>query len=88
MVSKITIFEPHFDGAQFGPASVGNDHPEETTVEEAEETRGRSRGRTILGLGFVSLALLAGVVAARRIRSGTADTESVEIEHTPEVPAE
>ena len=22
MVSKITIFEPHFDGAQFGPASI------------------------------------------------------------------
>lgn len=22
MVSKITLFEPHFDGAQFGPASL------------------------------------------------------------------
>lgn len=25
MVDKITIFEPHFDGAQFGPASIPGD---------------------------------------------------------------
>lgn len=27
MVSKITILEPHFDGAQFGPASIPGDQP-------------------------------------------------------------
>lgn len=28
MVSKITIFEPHFDGAQFGPAAVELEAPD------------------------------------------------------------
>ena len=71
MVSKITIFEPHFDGAQFGPASLPNDgDTDERTapaVEGAAQSSARSRGRSILvGGAALSIALLIGFVAARR----------------------
>lgn len=36
MVSKITLFEPHFDGAQFGPASIAG--PQSSASSTASET--------------------------------------------------
>lgn len=96
MVSKITIFEPHFDGAQFGPASMGvggdniEEHAEDLIEANAEDliderSPRRSRGRRILGAGVVSAVLLAAVVGARRFRKGARvhDDPAVELEQSP-----
>ncbi len=61
MVDRITILEPHFDGAQFGPRSIGNG-----TAESSERNAG-SRGRMIIGI--VLLLLVIAVLAARRFAS-------------------
>lgn len=88
MVSKITIFEPHFDGAQFGPASLESDEPAvETDVTEDEtatevETRGRSLGRSLMGIVGIGAGLMIGIRIIRRTRSKK--SESVEIEETAE----
>lgn len=64
MVSKITVFEPHFDGAQFGPTSVegltdsGSD-TDETSADEPDESSSRPRtflkGATVFVVMFVVL---------------------------------
>ncbi len=82
MVSKITLFEPHFDGAQIGPAALGIDPSSEEQAGEAEtETSGSGigaaapvfshlpRARTVIGTGMVAAGLLAGVVVWRRFRA-------------------
>jgi len=73
MVTKITLFEPHFDGAQFGPASIpGGDPGDENDSadrEDANQSESRSGGRPIKLAGLAILvALIAGIVA-RRFRS-------------------
>jgi hypothetical protein len=83
MVSKITIFEPHFDDAQFGPSVMDSETASESTepdvrTGDAEGSRGPSAGRTVFVLGAVAAGLLAGLAAVRRARR--ADPESVEIE--------
>lgn len=84
MVSKITIFEPHFDGAQFGPASLPSDEPAvesdapDANVAVESEPRGRSLGRSVLVIGGIVAGLLIGMRAIRRAR--TTEPESVEIE--------
>ena len=88
MVSKITIFEPHFDGAQFGPASLPNDgdtdEPTAPAVEDTAQSTGRSRGRSILvGGAALSIALLIGFVAARRSLQPAG--EAVEDERKPSI---
>jgi len=82
MVDKITIFEPHFDGAQFGP-TIGAEHdePVEATEEMAEEespSSGGSRRRLLLaGLFFV---VIAAAIALRQKMNGDMDIEISEIE--------
>lgn len=81
MVSKITIFEPHFDGAQFGPTSIGDEEsPAEQAPEEIAESepRGRSPGRAMLAVGGITMGLLLGFAALRRARSS--ESEPLEIE--------
>lgn len=84
MVSKITIFEPHFDGAQFGPASLpGDDAAAESPVRDAgvasdSETSGRSVGRRLFLVGALAAGLFLGLRAVRR-QMGR-ETEPVEIE--------
>lgn len=95
MVSKITIFEGHFDGAQFGPASIGaEDEADKASDTEAIEERSPRRpgGRRMLGIGIVSTTLLAVIVVLRRFRNKSRgdDQLSVEIEEAAEqkAPAE
>jgi hypothetical protein len=84
MVSKITIFEPHFDGAQFGPASLPTDEPgvgsetPDADVAVESKSRGRPLGRSVFVIGGIVGGLLIGMRAIRRIR--TTEPESVEIE--------
>ncbi len=89
MVSKITIFEAHLDGAQFGPVSPGQDEKERddsSREDDATETSGgRSRVRiALLGVALVG-SLLAIAVAVRRLRSdsGSDDLDDLEVaKHT------
>lgn len=84
MVSKITIFEPHFDGAQFGPASLPTDEPTvgseapDADVAVESKSRGRSLGGSVLVIGGIVAGLLIGMRAIRR--TWTTEPESVEIE--------
>ncbi len=78
MVSKITILEPHFDGAQFGPASLGEAEPDE---EEEVEAEGGSRARPLVAIGVLVLGVLAAVAARRRL--GGVDTEEVSLSAPP-----
>lgn len=62
MPRKITIFEPHFHDAQFGPTveKQDNDPTEgDTTTDVPTETDSDSSG----GLGFLKYVVVAAVVA-------------------------
>lgn len=77
MVSKITIFEPHFDGAQFGSTTL--DSSESTAQsQEGEDDQSGIRGRTIVGTGSISLGILIVLLVVRRVKIGA--LEDVEIE--------
>jgi len=80
MVSKLTLLEPHFDGAQFGPRSIDGD-----AFGDSKETRGQSprddaeqgeaKSRmTMLIQGLVGFVLLAVVVYAS-LRLAASDDE-------------
>lgn len=77
MVSKITIFEPHFHDAQFGPTvhQTDTEDPEAVaTGEQAdEESTGRSRLAPVLVLAIVAVA---GIAIARRLRGGEAEFDA------------
>ena len=80
MVSKITLFEPHIEGAQFGPASL--DTPgdiakvTEPTVGTGSEVTAESspsrfpKVRAALLVLPLAAAVLGGAMAWRRFRSG------------------
>lgn len=100
MVSKITIFEPHFDGAQFGPRSIGSEEPENASIapdegqmvssdeeDEESQTAGRSRGRMMLGLGLATFFVFLAVALARRGRMEELD-EDFEVSIDEKIPAE
>lgn len=56
---KITLFEPHFEGAQIGPQSLGSDS--DTPEETSEESESGSRIGPLLGvLMIVGLVIGAG----------------------------
>lgn len=87
MVSKITIFEPHFEDVQFSPALTealdddGEDsEPHEEVDSEIDTETGRSRVGRIIGLGIVGAGLLLVGVAVRRLRSD--DAEAIDIDAT------
>lgn len=91
MVSKITIFEPHFDGAQFGPASFeGGESPVEATESDAdvpvpEAARKRRRAWPVFAVAGLAVGLFVGMRALQRIRNAdaNADLEAVEIDEHP-----
>lgn len=66
MVSKITIFEPHFEGAQFGPASIetGRERTDDSERHADDESDSKSRltmfvqGASVFGVLFVVLWIL------------------------------
>lgn len=77
MVSKITIFEPHFDGAQFGPASmagdesdVGPDEQSSANVDHGPEDPSKSRFVTLLQGAIVFVVLFVAMyVTLQRVLS-------------------
>jgi hypothetical protein len=87
MVQKITLFEPHFDGATFGPGTSSSDEPtEESMAEEpiaadADVTEsGGGRGRKILGLVVASVVVSVAVSAIARRLAGDDDFEAIEFD--------
>jgi hypothetical protein len=84
MVSKITVFEPHFDGAQFGPASLpGTEAGVQSAAPDAEmpsesEASGRSVGRPLVLIAAIVAGLFLGLRAVRRRMAS--ETEPVEID--------
>jgi hypothetical protein len=84
MVSKITIFEPHFDGAQFGPASISGEKSEldsaEPVTDEEEGRRGFSPPPTLVIAG-IAVGILIGVKALRS--RATDESELVTNEEQP-----
>ena len=85
MVTKITLFEPHVDGVQIGPASLGLRSSAEPTVSEpkpsrrsavtgAIRSRSRPRVRSILVAGIATGTLLGAVLAWRRFRGHESET--------------
>ncbi|MDZ7850463.1 MAG: hypothetical protein U5K70_06530 [Halodesulfurarchaeum sp.] len=95
MVSKITLFEPHFDGAQIGPASIGADtppdmdlggseHDEHSPVSEPSSSSRRPSTRLVVGIAGVATGLVAGVIAWRRFRIGAKPETDTAAESTDE----
>jgi hypothetical protein len=95
MVSKITLFEPHFDGAQIGPKTLKSGTPSETaptrdsraatsdsaTLETGSKTGRMPRLRTLVGVGVFVSTLMAGLFAWRRFRGrGKSDEEDEQID--------
>ncbi|MFP4625575.1 MAG: hypothetical protein ACLFNI_03165 [Natronomonas sp.] len=91
MVTKITLFEPHFDGAQFGPTSLPDDlvpgataSDDDSDVDESSETAepesgsGMSKLGLVLAAGGVTLGMFVGALAVRRLRrrGGSTDGDS------------
>lgn len=92
MVSKLTIFEPHFDGAQFGPASIESDVAEPTemspdTSAETSDQDGGSRGRSLLIAGLITTAIVVAVAMKRKASKNKQPTLEVDPERVG-VPAE
>lgn len=93
MVSKITLFEPHFDGAQIGPATL--DTAESTPTAEAAHSEEQDRSdvvessrrlpsvRTGIGIATFASLFLAGFMAYRRFKPSE-DTEEDTAEATIE----
>lgn len=80
MVSKITLLEPHFDGAQFGPKSIDGDAFGEgegksgrKSHDDDEEGNAKSRTAMVIQglLGFIFFA----VVIYASLRLATSDDE-------------
>jgi hypothetical protein len=89
MARKITMFELHFDGAQFGPSSL--DTPETTSeVEEVEEypddatpeTGGRSPRRLVIAAIGVSIGV--SLLVRRLARRFDSDDDGITIEEVEE----
>lgn len=95
MVSKITLFEPHFDGAQIGPASLGTDTPLDLELGESasedhshgSEPSSSSRlpsARLFIGVAGLAAGMVAGLLAWRRFRSGSKTETDETAESTDE----
>ena len=80
MVSKITILEPHFDGAQFGPVSIdGEPVNKNDTIEttgEVDQAVTKSR-KTLFAQGMAGFVLMFVVlyVSLRVLTGGGGGTE-------------
>lgn len=87
MVEKITLFEPHFDGATFGPGALSPESTtDETVVEETIDSdgdvagSGGGRGRKLLGLVVASVVVSVVVSTIARKLAGGDDFEAIEFE--------
>ncbi|QSG15624.1 hypothetical protein [Halapricum desulfuricans] len=65
MVSKITIFEPHFEHAQFGPESIDTDWEGDTETEITSDGSPDSKSRfTMILQGATAFVVLFAVLWA------------------------
>lgn len=94
MVTKITLFEPHFDGAQFGPTSLPDDllpgataTDEDASAESTGETAeiesgtGFGRMRLLAAVGAMTVGVLVGAFAVRRLRGrGSSEEDTAELD--------
>lgn len=78
MVQKITLLEPHFEGAQFGPSSFESDAPDALTGIDTEksdtgdESSGSTSRATMLVQGLIGFVLMF-IVLYVSLRVLTAD---------------
>lgn len=80
MVSRITLLEPHFEGAQIGPESIDSETFDRSIDGELRErpkesSTSKSRG-TILVQGFIGFVLVFLVVYASLRALSSSDEES------------
>ena len=68
MVERITLFEPHLEGSQFGPQT---EEPVEESTEEAEEASGG------FPLGMVFLALVVSLVVTTLVMRRSSESDDV-----------
>lgn len=82
MVSKITIFEPHLDGVQIGPASLDDEQSFDESGTGRERSDGRSLRRLLIGTGVLAGVLVLGASLVRRARrsdDGSDEDESMDV---------
>lgn len=79
MVSKITIFEPHFHDAQFGPTMLEGDgtetDPESTDDDSVTASSGSSRLAPLFVL--LGLVVVGGLLARRRSQEDEVDADAM-----------
>lgn len=85
MVDKITLFEPHFDGAHIGPVVGGDDspgtNPEATGVESDGDETSSGGIRRIFGILALALVLVGvAYVIRQRASHGSDEFETTEAE--------
>lgn len=80
MVARVTLLEPHFEGAQFGPSNIDSDTLDAirgsgTQQSKPSDTDGKSRGTTLIQslIGFVLLFVV--LYASFRILSSSDEDE-------------
>ena len=73
MVSKITLIEPHFDGAQFGPTVTGDEPSggQEPSQEADSGDESKSRLVTFLQGAAVFVVMFAVLYVALRRATGS-----------------
>lgn len=82
MVSRITLLEPHFEGAQLGQSTIDSDTVDtlrgssERESQPNENSSGKKSRTTILVQGLIGFLLLFGVlyVSMRAISSDESET--------------
>lgn len=80
MVAKITILEPHLEGAQIGPEIIGDENSDhdgtDVRVEESAPARERHRLRWVLGIVMLGVVLY-GVSRSLRSQSNINDEAGI-----------
>lgn len=78
-MEKLTLFELHFDGAQFGPRNLGDDADDGATEDVESEQSG---GRRVLRL--VAASILFSLIATAIARRFAGDDSEIGIEEDVE----
>lgn len=74
MVSKITLFEPHFHDSTFGPTIQENADADDVDAETEEPQSGRSTS-AIVPVLMAIVGLVVGGLVLRRLRGGEEELE-------------
>lgn len=76
MVERITLFEPHFEGAQFGPSNFETDSAPEPEETDSEESSGGKSRKTMLVQGLFGFVLMFVVLYVSFRSLSSEDSES------------